>query len=367
MIDQIISKYNKSYDDVLAIIGCIVGIIVILPFAIYRFYIADYALCIAELIGIAVTCVLVYQSWQDEKIQYLSELLVACYTITLFAAFHLKGGEVYFWIFPIILATYFLLPSITAVQMNIMSALGSIPILAPKLSNEILFSFYPTMILLGFFGYIFSYRSERQNAELRKLATEDALTHVENRRSLNDKVQAIIESNSRVDQQRSMLIFDLDHFKVINDTYGHPVGDQILVSIAETVKANVRITDHVYRYGGEEFVIIANNTSLLNAGKLADFIRTVVEKDPFLSKFKVTISLGVAELADFDDEESWLHRADVALYEAKSGGRNTVFLAEPSDDNQFNFERFSHYSSEAMQKNQRAMSNYLDNTSPGQA
>lgn len=338
----------------LAIIGCGVGILMLLPFALYRFSLGDYALSAVEFIGIGIMGGLIYQGWQEDKIQYLSELLVACYTVILFLALHLKGGQIYFWVFPVILATYFLLPSTTAVQMNIMCVLGTVPILIPKLTSEVIMSFYPTMILLGFFGYIFSYRTERQNAELRKLATEDALTHVENRRSLNDKVQAIIEGKTSSDHQRSMLLFDLDHFKMINDTYGHPVGDQILVSIAETVKANIRITDHIYRYGGEEFVIIANNTSLGNAGQLADFIRGVIEKDPFLAKFKVTISLGVAELSEVDDEESWLHRADVALYEAKSAGRNTVFLAEPTEHNQYKFERFSHYSVNILQKNLRA-------------
>lgn len=334
---------KRSLDNVLAIYGALTSLVVIASVAIYRFVNGDYWLSALEMDLVLVLSAQVYQNINGKKVKTLNELFVVSYMLGVYGAVMLKGGELSTWMFPAVVATYFLLSSRFALAMNGLFILGSVPILISATVNQLMVVFYPAIFLLIIFGYIFSYRSERQNAELRKLATEDALTHIDNRRSFNDKAQELVKLNRRSPQKVTMLLFDLDHFKKINDTYGHPVGDEILINIAHTVKSNIRITDYLYRYGGEEFAIIASNTSLANAGKLADFIRAVVEKDEFLEKFKISISIGVAQLDSHDDLDNWLHRTDIALYEAKSNGRNTVFMAQPNSDNKtYNFVRFAH-------------------------
>ena len=123
------------------------------------------------------------------------------------------------------------------------------------------------------------------------------------------------------------IILDLDHFKDINDTYGHSTGDQILIRIAELIRANIRLSDNLFRYGGEEFVILVDNANLDDAETLAENIRLRIEKSNLFAKRSITVSLGVAELNRDLCSGQWLKLADDALYEAKRSGRNKVCLA----------------------------------------
>ena len=125
----------------------------------------------------------------------------------------------------------------------------------------------------------------------------------------------------------SMLVFDLDHFKQINDEHGHDVGDRILVGITRLVDERIRVTDQLYRIGGEEFVVLAEGDDLGMAATLAEDLRRLVEVGDPGPGIDVTISLGVAELEPGETHRGWFRRADLALYEAKNGGRNRVARA----------------------------------------
>ncbi len=126
------------------------------------------------------------------------------------------------------------------------------------------------------------------------------------------------------------MILDLDHFKEINDSYGHPVGDMVLKEIAGILKNNVRGCDTAGRWGGEEFLIVLPQTDLYNAMAAAEKIRSVMEETEFSVAGHVTCSFGVASVRKDDDQDKLLSRADKALYEAKNSGRNRV-CGERSD------------------------------------
>jgi diguanylate cyclase (GGDEF)-like protein len=119
-------------------------------------------------------------------------------------------------------------------------------------------------------------------------------------------------------------MIDLDHFKQVNDTLGHEVGDRVLVEITRRMGQRLRTTDMLARWGGEEFVILLRFCGQDDARKIAESLRLVVADTPIDPAGQVTISLGVAQLREDDDLTSWLGRADRALYEAKQSGRNTV-------------------------------------------
>ena len=355
VIKQLLKKYNRTAEEALALLGCVIAMMALFPFAVYRFLVGEYLLSAIEF-GVIVSLFLsMVQNFRYKEVTQINAMLVFFYMSGFLLSLHLKGVEVSGWIYPVIVATYFFMRSRIAIAVNLLCMAITVPILFSHMVSVQLLIFYVTSVSVTLFTYILALRSEYQNAELRKLSTEDALTHVFNRRSLNTRLKEIIESHHRVTQKTSMLLFDLDHFKLINDTYGHPVGDKILVAITDIIKSNIRISDHVYRYGGEEFVIITNNTPLACAGKVAEFIRKVIEESPVLAKYHVTVSFGVAELSRDDDIDTWLHRADVALYEAKTGGRNIVYLAKPAQlINTYTFEPFSHYSSGLNLKKKRA-------------
>jgi len=119
-------------------------------------------------------------------------------------------------------------------------------------------------------------------------------------------------------------MFDIDHFKAINDTYGHSVGDYVLQTLAQIAKENLREIDYLVRWGGEEFIIIAPETDLGRAKALAERIRTAIENYRFDQAGKITISFGVTWFKESDTEDTFIRRADDAMYKAKEKGRNRV-------------------------------------------
>jgi diguanylate cyclase (GGDEF)-like protein len=126
----------------------------------------------------------------------------------------------------------------------------------------------------------------------------------------------------------AFVMMDLDHFKQVNDTYGHLQGDQVLAELAKIIIAAKRESDVAARYGGEEFALILHETTADGAHILADRIRAAVEEATFPGGLKLTISIGVAATDDEAQFTSLMEKADEALYEAKEGGRNRVVLAD---------------------------------------
>ena len=167
-----------------------------------------------------------------------------------------------------------------------------------------------------------------KNLELEKLATHDDLTKLNNRRFFNEKLIEYSLLTSRFGYELSCIMADIDHFKRVNDTYGHQAGDYVLSSLASILRTNVRRTDICARYGGEEFVILLPNTSIENAVDLAEKIRIRIEDTEMNYQgviLKITASFGVAAgLKDEDLNDALVKKADDKLYQAKQTGRNKV-------------------------------------------
>lgn len=160
--------------------------------------------------------------------------------------------------------------------------------------------------------------------KLKEMASTDPLTGAYNRRRFNEVMQAELARAKRYGTTIALIIFDIDHFKRINDTFGHSAGDQVLLKLALLVSGSIRDTDIFARWGGEEFVILATNCDTQCPDSLAEKIRQMIEVYPFDEVGKVTCSFGVTEYYAGDDQESILKRADSNLYRAKETGRNRV-------------------------------------------
>lgn len=148
----------------------------------------------------------------------------------------------------------------------------------------------------------------------------DPLTRVSNRRCLDESLDSMFAMMERYNEPFSLAIFDIDHFKQVNDKKGHLQGDRTLQAVARLLDETVRDTDIVARYGGEEFVVVMPHTALENACHFAERVRRLVE-----SSLGLTISGGVAMALDGDNAQSLLSRADAALYSGKAAGRNRIF------------------------------------------
>lgn len=163
------------------------------------------------------------------------------------------------------------------------------------------------------------------------LAQKDSLTGICNRAALDDALETEVSLAGRHRTPLSIVVFDIDHFKSINDRYGHSMGDQAIKTVVKCAQSCARSTDMLFRYGGEEFVMLLRNTSLDGARLLAERIRRKVEKLECQGKRKpitMTISAGVAALEAGEKAHSLFERADQSLYAAKHGGRNKVCVSE---------------------------------------
>lgn len=168
-------------------------------------------------------------------------------------------------------------------------------------------------------------------AQVREIAVTDGLTGLLNRRAFDQSLADIIQSSAANNICLSML--DIDHFKRVNDTYGHTIGDKVIQYVASLLKKHALEHHYVARYGGEELAIIMPDTSKQQAMAISENIRVQMEKSNLRRKADntplgtITISIGVAELKDGDNSESFISRADKALYQAKESGRNKVMLS----------------------------------------
>lgn len=162
--------------------------------------------------------------------------------------------------------------------------------------------------------------------ELEKLATIDKLTGIYNRRRIDEFLHIEMEVAKRHSQPLSLILVDIDHFKSVNDTYGHQVGDMVLSQSTKVISQNLRKSDIFGRWGGEEFVLICPQTNKSEAFVLAEKLRVAIEEYEFETVGHKTICLGIAELGHDDNEETLVEKADKALYEAKNGGRNKAVI-----------------------------------------
>jgi diguanylate cyclase (GGDEF)-like protein len=158
----------------------------------------------------------------------------------------------------------------------------------------------------------------------------DSLTGVKNRSAFDANFSRDIEFNRRKRTELSLLVLDIDFFKQINDQYGHAVGDMVLKEIATAVEHTIRGSDALYRYGGEEFVVVLNDTNIAGAELLARRIRRNVEglRIKSLKDVRITLSVGATAMLEDDTPRSLFERADAALYQAKQNGRNRVHTAK---------------------------------------
>lgn len=162
------------------------------------------------------------------------------------------------------------------------------------------------------------------------LAHRDVLTGVNNRSTFDATVTREINLAHRNDRELAMLVIDIDHFKRVNDTYGHAAGDEVIKLIAKMIGLSVRNTDHIFRYGGEEFVVLLEAADCEKACVIADRILDAVRHasvDWQSQKFTAAVSIGVSCLRDTDTPADLFNRADRALYEAKNTGRDQYQMA----------------------------------------
>lgn len=230
-----------------------------------------------------------------------------------------------YWLYASGVANYYILDRRPALLVNVLACLAAV-IFAFDDPTYIV-RYVASFAMINIFLYAFSVQLEKKNDELDRMLTIDPLTRAGNRTAMDETLSRVSNLFTRYGTPATVIMIDLDHFKAINDTLGHSEGDKVLCRVADQIQARLRPTDTLYRYGGEEFIVVAENTSLGQASFLAESIRQRIathQGNQQQAETDLTVSIGVAQLRLDENTDSMVDRADKALYKAKSMGRNWV-------------------------------------------
>lgn len=192
-----------------------------------------------------------------------------------------------------------------------------------RLVIKIIFGF----ILIGFLLLWRYYELKKYNQKLLYLSETDLLTQIYNRTKIDQALHDSIDTAKKTHEPLSLLLIDVDYFKTVNDTFGHPVGDQILIEMVQLIKESIRRYDILGRWGGEEFLILCPKTTQEEALKVAERIQKKIKNAVFTTQQRHSVSIGIATLRLDDTPHTLISHADAALYQAKKDGRDTISIA----------------------------------------
>lgn len=186
----------------------------------------------------------------------------------------------------------------------------------------------PIGLMLISFGIVLSILSERkENLRLSQNSIKDPLTKLYNRRYLKEKLQSILDQSVKFNYEISIAFIDIDNFKKINDTEGHVKGDEFLKYMGELINNSIRESDYAFRYGGDEFLIVYQNTTTKTALKITERIKDDFKKNEFLKKYNLSLSSGIASYHKSENYKDLIDRADQAMYKSKMNGKDRITLS----------------------------------------
>ena len=318
---------RKKVETLMPLILSGAGALGVLPFAVVRYLHGQWIAAIVDTIIVVGLIALGVYVYRTRRVRLASIAISILCVGGILATVYLIGPHQVYWAYPALMAVFYLIRPREAIALALLTVIALMPKLLTITDNHATTTILITIIVTSTFAFAFSLITNRQREQLMRLATRDSLTGAGNRRALDIKLTELVNSYQRTRETSSIILLDLDHFKKVNDVYGHAAGDQILKSLTEIVNLRIRVTDSLYRIGGEEFVVVLDGQDLHRAAHLAEQLRTLVDANELVPDQSVTISLGVAELKDGETPSAWLHRADEALYRAKDAGRNSTSLS----------------------------------------
>lgn len=322
-------KYRLANDFQLAIVTFLGSIVLvgITPFTVLRGMHANWGGFAIDLLIQAVILGSMWRAWRTGDAHGTSLFLAYFIGIMATLAIYILGAPGIFWFYPATVANFFLVDRRQALAIALLSLFAVLIGGAVTASLANVASFSVTALVSALLTYAFAYRTAIQHRQLETLATKDALTGVLNRRSLLDELKRIRKALIREHRDCGILVLDLDHFKSINDHHGHAAGDRVLIEVAQLLEQDVRKDDRLFRYGGEEFVILVQQTTRENLQAMAEHLRAIIERQIRTPDGQpVMASIGGAVLGQNESIEAWFARADAALYAAKNAGRNQSLI-----------------------------------------
>lgn len=309
-----------------------VGALAVLPFAVIRLWQQDWAIAAVDsIVSSAFIAIFVYV-WNTEKTTIPGFVISIFFLLTATLTVVLKGPQNIAWLYPSMIGVFFLVGRKWGVTVNVITIAIVMAVIWNQVEPLDRLTLLLSALATNAFAYVFALSTAKQRKLLAEQARRDGLTQALNRRAFEEQLNWLVSVHQRIHSAPELIIFDIDHFKSINDEFGHDKGDRVLIQLTRIIEARLRATDQLYRIGGEEFAILPLETQPYHSDSLADELRQLVAESSLMAERSITISAGVAAHQPDETAEQWFKRADKALYEAKDAGRNCVKVSPSFDD-----------------------------------
>ena len=306
--------------------------LIVLPFSIYRFTQGQVVVGIVDAVIVVAVSAVGIVAWRPGQTARAGILMTVVATTSCLAVSLLFARHSLLWSYAVLTTNFLLTTRRMAMIANVtvFAILGSHPeVFANHVERAV---FLSSGLLVTLCAFIFSLQSTRQRQALEHLAIHDPLTQALNRRAFDIDMANTLQTHQLSLSPCTLAIIDLDHFKSVNDTFGHEVGDELLIEMVRTVRIHLRKQDRLYRFGGEEFILLMPDTDAHGVQRALDGLRERIFQTLRRPDGQpVSVSIGAATLEPDERGAFWLTRADAALYRAKNGGRNRVVMANQFD------------------------------------
>ena len=319
-------RLRTDFQFAVLVLFCLAALVGIVPFVAYRFAIGEPAAGAVDLAIVGALVGTLAHAWRGGDVEHASLFIVIAAAVGCVAVAHVAGDAGALWSYPVIAASFLLVRRSRAL------AVAALLILLIALDATAFRNVASRLMYIASasvtcaLAFVFAWHTALQREALEKLASRDPLTGAPNRRAMARELHIAAEAFRRHRVAVGLLVMDLDHFKRINDALGHEAGDRVLIDFARLVQSRCRAGDRMFRYGGEEFVLLLPGTGVDALRLLADELRSAVEGDLRGDGQTVTVSVGGAVLQTGEANAHWLARADAAMYAAKRAGRNRVVV-----------------------------------------
>lgn len=326
MIHQLQKKYQLS----LLVLLSVVAVLGVFPFAVIRYLDGNFIAAIIDLTLVLGIISLVVYAHYSEHIRTVTAIIAVFINAGVTAIVIANGIDSFLWVYPVFASTFMLVKPIEAFCINVLA--GVVLLNLADIFNTISVSSYViTILMLALSAFVYASHGVKQFRLLETLNTIDALTGAFNRRAMSSDMNAAMAGAERGGIKPLLAILDLDYFKAVNDKYGHAIGDQVLKEFVSITTSHIRKYDRLYRFGGEEFVLIISGGSDQQHSFIHN-LRAVIKKElKTPSGEEITVSFGVAPWLPGTTADAWLQRADKALYQAKASGRDCAVFSDEQD------------------------------------
>jgi diguanylate cyclase (GGDEF)-like protein len=321
--EQRVKRQRNAYRYILLLLA-----VILVPIDAHNLYLGELVPAVGGLLLLGILMInILLLSMNREAFLTPPLVLLLSISLVMLSVYYGQNYNLYL-LYPLLVALPILLKTRWAVLLGVLSGLVAAPLVFTQYDHTTAMVIGASMGLTWLVSAWLVYAVTEQSRHLKDMAITDPLTGAYNRRYLELQLEQVLETWTRYQRPASVLLIDIDHFKRINDKFGHGVGDSAIKNLVEVISRNIRNVDTLCRYGGEEFVVLLAETPLSKARPVAEKLRAAVENTRVVPEVGMTISVGVCDVSVADGVDHWLNLADAALYLAKRNGRNRVELAE---------------------------------------